>query len=360
MAIFKFENGDVVRNVIKAHPRHSFYIYNSNVFQSEQFPSSSIPAYSIITKDGTLDSYKTITTSDFNSSFTYGSEITASSLSFYTSSLTRYYFAGNSARQRISGTLRNIFDYYKVWSPHYSYSSSLGDKSKQRLSLINIPSIYYGSKIKKGSLSLKYYFTGTLAGELRDENQNGELVQVGPPGSENSGSVAGVCFYNEGFVLLTGSWDITEVDDFGSAGEEEGKWLHFGTGINNDFPDSTLTASSFEFEFQGTTRIPSMTMFCEAPAGMLNYSSNPTFVTANQNKTAVSSSKFYKEPRDLEIKNVNKLPYNDPSGSFERVTYISQIQIYDEDKNLLGIAKLAKPVKKTEGRSFVFKVKKDL
>ena len=43
----------------------------------------------------------------------------------------------------------------------------------------------------------------------------------------------------------------------------------------------------------------------------------------------------------------------------EKQTYISQIGLYDDDRNLLGIAKLATPVKKTEDREFTFKLKLD-
>ena len=40
-------------------------------------------------------------------------------------------------------------------------------------------------------------------------------------------------------------------------------------------------------------------------------------------------------------------------------TYISKIGIYDKDKNLIGVAKLATPVRKTESRSYTFKMKLD-
>ena len=52
--------------------------------------------------------------------------------------------------------------------------------------------------------------------------------------------------------------------------------------------------------------------------------------------------------------------YVDPTGSFEKTTYISKIGIYDEDRNLIGLASLAKPVKKTQDRDFTFKLKLDI
>jgi len=47
-------------------------------------------------------------------------------------------------------------------------------------------------------------------------------------------------------------------------------------------------------------------------------------------------------------------------GKFQKQTWISRIGIYDEDMNLIGIAKPANPVKKTVDRSFTFKLKLDI
>ena len=93
--------------------------------------------------------------------------------------------------------LRNALNFYGTRSPHYLVNFSdteIGtwNKDEQDLNLISIPKIFYGSRIKHGSMSLKFYITGTLIGELKDEKYNGELVQVGPVGSVGSGSVAGV------------------------------------------------------------------------------------------------------------------------------------------------------------------------
>ena len=65
-------------------------------------------------------------------------------------------------------------------------------------------------KMKPGTVRMRFYMTGSLVGELRDEKENGELIQTLPTGSAHSGSVAGVMMYNEGFVILTGSWDLNE------------------------------------------------------------------------------------------------------------------------------------------------------
>ena len=68
----------------------------------------------------------------------------------------------------------------------------------------------------------------------------------------------------------------------------------------------------------------------------------------------------YIEPDFLKIKNTTKSAYSDPYAEYEDNTYISKIGIYDEDRNLIGIAKLATPVKKINSRDFTFKLKLDL
>ena len=73
-----------------------------------------------------------------------------------------------------------------------------------------------------------------------------------------------------------------------------------------------------------------------------------------------SGSFTYKENETVQIKNIVSSSYVDPTGSFEKQTFISRIGIYDKDKNLIGVAKVANPVKKTEDREFTFKLKLDI
>ena len=293
---------------------------------------------------------------------------------------------------RISA-LKSTLDSYAGLSPHYAYTtvSSSADgweKSKQAIGLVSIPSLFYGSSIKKGTVNLKFYITGTMVGELKDKDNNGELKQVGPEGSNGSGSVAGVVLYNEGFVLLTGSWNLTEEGTrfcpshnenyTGSAGHPS--WLCFAQTIATG--SVTMPNSSFELNFSGTNYVPTMTMMAHAPRGKLSYSNNPTYVkfgertkniishisasgfteVGNQSlelPNAFSGSKIFYEERDMKVKNTVKSPYTDPTGSFKKQTFISKIGIYDEHRNLVGVAKVASPVKKTEDRDLTFKLKLD-
>lgn len=254
--------------------------------------------------------------------------------------------------------LRNSLNFYSTRSPHYAVSSSNWNKDEQDINLISIPKIFYGTRIKPGSMSLKFYITGTLVGELQDTKYNGELIQVGPEGSTGSGSIAGVAMYEEGFVLLTGSWDLTEGVSYDFDSSTTGSWTRFACGANDGVDCST--SASFDFSFKGHTETQVLTMFAHARRGEVNYSNNPTFLEYGQDKVAVSSSNLYIENDSLKIKNTVSSSYTGFDAPFERQVYISRVALYDEDKKLIGIATLSNPILKKEAQDLSFKLKLDI
>lgn len=386
MSFKKFKSNDVFYNVIKTHPYIDIAIYDSKIYRQnipevagafvdnvpnsptgfisifelnvDRTDASTGLIYPFVTKDGTLSNFRTISTSEFNNDFAYG-EIISSSYPL-TAAISREYFPLDSSRPHINA-LQNTLNYNKYLSRHYAYDSSLGNKATQDLNLISIPSIFYGSSIKKGTVDLNFYISGTVIGQLKDENQNGELIQVGPSGSTGSGSVAGVVLYSEGFFVLTGSWPLeTGVarDYLGTSTLVTSSWLYYAVGAQDGVAAGSIPTSSYRMNFQGTNPVPTVTMLAHAPRGDMNFSANPTFVEYGQNQTIDSSSYWVLEP-DLTIKNTTESPYISGSAAFEKTTYITKIGIYDEDQNLIGIASVSKPVKKTEDRNFTFKLKMD-
>ena len=168
MYLYKFQKNDILYNRIKTYPRCSFFVYDGTIYYNNQVldsgafanpaenvPSGHISLYEInIDRDSTLNPYiYPFITKD-------GSGDALSTVS------TR------------ATALKNTLNHYTPMSDHYAYSSSLGNKASQGLGLISVPSIFYGSSIRKGSVSLKFYVTGTLVAEVVDSNQNGELIQV--------------------------------------------------------------------------------------------------------------------------------------------------------------------------------------
>jgi|TARA_R110002124_G_scaffold153673_1_gene320677 hypothetical protein len=394
MAYKKFKSNDLFYNTLEMNPEYNFIIYDSRIYLNSRgaisgaFVSNAgdIPTghvslyelnvdrasdekiYPLISKQGSLSSFKTTSTTEFRE-FVYGDEITGSYP--LSASIVREFFASTVISRTGSNnhlnSLYNTLNYYQPLSKHYTFSGSLGDKGTQDVNLISIPSIIFGSKIDKGTVDLKFFVSGNLIGQLQDERKNGELVQIGPEGSTGSGSVAGVVLYKEGFVLLTGSWDLATGPYAGFAGEKytgspvlKPKWIYFGAGANDGLAISNVVTSSFGFKFKGTTETQTITMLAHAQKGELNHSNNPTYKTYGQGQQPMTASNAYVEPNDLTIKNVVSSSYSDPYADFKKTTYISSVAIYDENKNLIGIAKLATPVKKTEDLEYTIKMKLDI
>ena len=399
MTLYKFASGDVFNNRIETNPRSHFYIINGIPYYNKEVLSentATVPAtdtvlnvpegfislyemninrdisvasnkiYPFITKQGALSSFKTVSTSDFQS-YTYGTTITGSYP--LSSSIVTEYIPASSALSvsRRLKALKNTLNYYTHISPHYAYSSSFGNKEAQDINLLSIPSIFYGGKLKPGTIDLRLYITGTLAAQIQDTRKNGELRQTYPPSPDaNYGKVAGVVLYNEGVIALTGSWDLsaTAEDHVVFGAPDTPKWRSFAARLHESPPAGAFPSSAaWSIEFKGVNHVPTLTMLARAPKGELNHSNNPTyldygFVTSSAEVTSVGSE--YIETFERTIKNVVKSPYADPTGSFSKETYISKIGIYDEDNNLIAIAKLATPVRKTEDRDFTFKIKMDI
>ena len=381
MPLYKFNDDDLFLNTIEAYPEYNYYVQSGSIYINNSLHLSGantnnvigVPKgfislyeynidrpsgnsiYPFIERDGHKVTFKKMASTTYNTTLLPG-ETDAGSYSM-SASISRYYI--NSPNNSRLLALKNTLDEYAINSPHYQFSSSLGDKNSQTVNLISIPSILYGSKIKKGSISLKYYVSGTLVGELQDKNYNGELVQVGPEGSTGSGSVAGVCLYREGFMLLTGSWSLDsnsiQTDATGAS-----KWIHFNYGANDgNSIGATTVSASYAMDYKGTTHTQVLTMFTHASYGKLNHSNNPTFHDSSENLALYTGSyQFLEEPR--KIKNIVYSQFDDATPTFKKTTYISKIAIYDEDKNLIGIAKVATPVRKTEEKQYTFKLKIDI
>ena len=378
--LFEFKREDVFHNTLKARPRINLYIYNGSIYYNNENSSStnfhtpdghinlyelnvnrnnvssssdSQMIYPFLTKNGSFSSFSTISDSSFNLDFNYGDIVSSSYPMTSSVSTERFDTTLSGRKEDVLHALRNTLDFYTPLSPHYAYSSSFGDKEIQKINMINIPSIFYGSEIEKGSVVLKYYITGTLIAEASDTLKNGVLIQT--TGS-TTGSSVGVVLYNEGLMLLTSSANLdTHGEAYTSAATSySASWHYFGT------TDALAGApsSSFSLNFNGTTNIQTLTMFAHAEENSLNFSNNPTFLSGSV--SAVSSSNVYHEDAEAKIKNIVTSSYANYSASFQPVTYISKIGIYDESKNLIGIASLANPVRKIEGRSYTFKLKLDI
>jgi len=414
LPLYKFGDGDLLYNQIKSHPSCSFFVYNSNIYYNNKAVepgsfatnapnvpvghvslfeynvdraeastgryigpntgSDGIPdtglIYPFVLKGSQKVAFKHIKREDYIHDYSFGDVITGSYQ--LSSSISRQFYQATAKFNDANHTgsaIRNSLSYAKRLGNHYSFPSG----SSEATNVIQVPSVFYGSSIKKGTVDLKFYITGTLAGQLVDSKQNGALIQRSGSLSDNDGQVAGVVLYKEGFIILTGSWDLcnlahastglVDVDKDGTnLSATSPQWLRFGFGANDNVTGSGTQhngSASFALDFAGTHKIPTVTMLAHANRGELNYSNNLTYISASQVVSPASGAYIYKEP-ELVIKNIHSSSYADPTGSLKKTTYITKVGIYDKRKKLIGIASLAKPVKKTEDRDLTFKLKLDI
>jgi hypothetical protein len=425
MSYRKFGKNDVLINTLKAEPHSEFYIYSSSVFynnrtrnqglysgEARMVPDGFISLYEYnidkgavgivgsrngftgrgtnsfiepyISKDSSRISLSmttaSLTYSEWGAKFDYGDKITGSYPQY--TSIRREFITTPSASSVDCSegkidcahnysymSLRPLLEHYSALSEHYKVTGSYGNKDEQELNLIHVPSIFYGNKIKPGTVCMRWYVTGTLIAEVSDLRQNGELIQTsaGVHAAAQSGSVQGVVLYNEGFMILTGAVPLTTDQSFGlrtGASAKNPRWIYWGAGARDGVTDTTVDPSyrysSFGLSFQGETFTETMTLYARAPRGHANYSNNPTFVKYGQQLLEFTSSHIYQENKDRILKNIVTSSFKDHEESFRRQVYISKIGVYDEQKNLIGIATIADPVRKDENEDYVFKLKLDI
>ena len=373
MSFFKFNKNEVMLNSVRSHPEVRVYIaqsasYYNNSGQAGIEPINHVSGSTLEVERNAYNSRPLfVTTASYDSALALPSDIYTKDYYLSSSALIgSEYIAGatpvyptSPPNARLSA-LKNTLNHYTKNSVHYAFSSSIDGmewfKPEQDMMLVSIPSVLYGSQIQEGTVDLKYYFAGTQLGRLTDSNKRGELIQSG---GTDDGKVAGVVLYNEGFILLTGSWSLGGAPYTTPDGVfDVARWKYFAQ------QDASLAMHSFDISFNGTTHTPTMTMFAHANRGELNSSNNPTFTqhssSANANqKTLVTGSYIYMENDKQTIENVASSSF-ESTGTFEKTTYLSSVGIYDDNQNLVGIAKLATPVRKREKDSYTFKLKLDL
>jgi hypothetical protein len=323
--------------------------------------------YPFMPKDASLTAFKNLITTSSFASLDYGTKMTGSYP--MTANMNTYiYTASADVDRKYVEALKNVLNNKTILSPHYAYSASYADfswnKATQQVTLIDIPSIFYGSKIKKGTVNLGFFLSGSSLGQLVDKDRDGALYQVSGTISDNDGKVAGVVLYEEGIFLLTGSWALNDqhtakyIDD---STDTNPSWNAYGR-----LTEST-PSSSYSVNFSGSQTTSVLTMMCHAPGGELNFSKNPTYVdyntvanTENPHSLFVTSSTQFYETTERKIKNTVSSSYECYNEGFESQTFLTKIGIYDANNNLIAIANLARPVKKTVARDLTFKLKLDI
>jgi len=369
MSYFELKDNDVFVNTIEAYPDYRLYVHSGTLYLNDHQAVSGtysdnilgVPEgyvslfeynvnrdtsdriYPFVVKGGHKQSFKTVSKTQFNTEFGYGGDVITGSYNL-SASISRETMTSPSRKLR---ALKSSLNHYSFWSQSFKFENY----DNRSVTMINIPSIFYGSSIKKGTVTLKSFIGGTVVGEATDTNKRGELV--------HDGNIIGNVLYDEGIILLSGSETL---GTFGP-GPMDLRWIDFAYGIGDGEPISSvhLLSASFSLDFQGTSQLQNMTILAKAPEGMLNHSNNPTYIQkSGDSLLQIHTSSYEYIEKKRFVKNVVHSEQTDVEPLFNKETYISKICIYDKDRRLIGICKLATPIRKTEVKEYLFKMKIDL
>ena len=157
----------------------------------------------------------------------------------------------------------------------------------------------------------------------------------------NKDSAFGHVYYQAGIVVLTASLFSGAFGDPASPPSAK-PYASTSRQVNNELTGATITnlANGFRYfvknlEFNNTTELNSTIYFCRANTQDYNYSSNPTYLSASK----------------IRVKN------NNPKA--EPVSYLTTVGLYSADNELLAVAKLSEPLKKTPSNELTLRVRLD-
>lgn len=401
--IFKFNEGEIFRQTVIAYPRYNWtYIktLNTNEFRTylnlpiytgiaasireDSFNKTEINVdrtgsnvvYPFIDKTSGDFYFNTYGTDNYNE-LPFGGRINGTHLEY--SSIFRDYISSTS--NPVYKSLKNIYNSQRKLSEDFNF-----DNFPISCSVHIIPQQYYQSTIRKGSVSaniISISGSGNLAQnetiniiKAQDIYKDGVLriVQENIPSSSqysNLGTKVGYVLYDYGVILFKSS-TVWHYDSFSGqktvktyinapawnsgsvvADDTAYNWKFFGDEWFSQEEENKVHCS---IEYEGVNKLQHLTMFCTAPTGKVNCSTNPTFIEFSQSIFLTQSSAFsYNENNNLTIKNTVSSSYN-IEENFEKEVYISEIYIYDDDQELIAVAKLANPIKKKEASAFTFKL----
>ena len=180
--LHQFGPDDVFHNQLKTHPQFKVTLYSGSAYindrRNENIGDGGIDLYETVSgafpfavKDGTTTVLNTTNLSSFNTS-DYGDTLNGSYP--LTASVDREMIQKLSDRKRMAA-LQNTINYYQYQNKHFDFATYFTGSD---VNLVSIPSMMFGSSIKKGTVKLNYYFTGTLMATAEDSKRNGELIET--------------------------------------------------------------------------------------------------------------------------------------------------------------------------------------
>jgi len=171
-------------------------------------------------------------------------------------------------------------------------------------SIVLIPQNKFDEQIKKGSFELIDNETNAII----VDDSNGNLYSTNATFSQSVSALSSCDNYVGNIFYSVGAFTITETASFDSS---------------HNYTD--VTSGDFTLRYKGTSVINTYEWTCDAISNELNNSTNMTVFNSN---------------------GLGQLKDNLTSSNFP--TYISEIGLYDDQKSLVGYARLSKPIPKSQ------------
>jgi hypothetical protein len=232
-----------------------------------------------------------------------------------------------------------------------------GTKIKEAY-FVNFARLLSKDEIKKGSFTLELGASSSYADPftqritLKDSNATASYKVNSPAGeygilyvSNSAGvplngytgsteQVAGLVYYQAGVAVLTASIFSGLLSSSAEINVGTETVAAVLTGSTIDLNCDELRHRVYNITFNNTTELNSTVYFCRVNNTDFNYSSNPTYLSSS--KIVVKSN-----------------------SSDEPVTYVTTVGLYSPDNELLAVAKLSEPLKKTPSTEFTIRVRTD-
>jgi len=220
------------------------------------------------------------------------------------------------------------------------------------LSASNDPSLNFGKRIKVADLSGSSQFhVNSPAGEYGILYATQSSGQAATQILEYEEVPVGLIYYQAGIAVISGSifsssqgralgstlQGVLDATNLGSVGVGVGN----RTDGFNSVTGSSISGSAdairnriYNISFQNTTELNSTIYFCRAGHNEFNYSSNPTYLSSSQIRVKESTLD-------------------------QPVSYITTVGLYSATNELLAVAKLSEPLKKTPDTELTLRVRLD-
>ncbi len=250
------------------------------------------------------------------------------------STITRYPFISGSTDDTLSRNYNfariNFYlsgsDYSQGSKKYNSYPIAGNRLNKDKMffdkfyisgSVLSIPQHEFGDKIKPGTFTLRDNSTATEIKIIDD--LNGNLYSPTATHSQSISSLSSSANYVGNVFYELGVFTITETGSF--------------DGTNNY---SDVTSGNYNVNYKGVHEISTYEYVCTALPNELNQTQNITVFKPN---------------------GAGKLKDHLTGSAFP--TFVTEVGLYDDDENLIGVAKLSKPIPKSRKIPMRFFVRMD-